>query len=92
MTGTMRLIEQRAPIQRFQGVDTKALPVYSRELLLDETSLYPEWFLKQYLGLPLNSDFWDEWSLLNDSLLNSASEQPQMFVHRDFLKKFNDAG
>ena len=71
-------------IQRFQGVETKGLPVYSRELLLDETSLYPEWFLKQYLGLPLNADFWAEWSLLNDSLLNSASEQPQMFVHRDF--------
>ena len=49
-------------IERFQGVDTKGLPVYSRKLLIDETSLYPEWFLKQYLGLPLSADFWDEWS------------------------------
>ena len=71
-------------IERFQGVDTKGLPVYSRKLLADETSLYPEWFLKQYLGLPLSADFWDEWSSLNDLLHDSAIEQPQMFVHRDF--------
>ena len=71
-------------IERFQGVDTKGLPVYSRKLLIDEPSLYPEWFLKQYLGLPLSADFWDEWSSLNDLLLDSAIEQPQMFVHRDF--------
>ena len=71
-------------IARFQGVETKGLPVYSRKLLIDETSLYPEWFLTQYLGLSLNADFWDEWSLLNDALLDSAIEQPQMFVHRDF--------
>ena len=71
-------------IQRFQGVDTKGLPVYSRKMLVDETSLYPEWFLTQHLGLSLSADFWDEWSLLNDSLVDSAREQPQMFVHRDF--------
>ena len=71
-------------LAQFQRVDTKALPIYSRKLLIDETSLYPEWFLTQYLGLSLSVDFWDEWSCLNDSLLDSAIEQPQMFVHRDF--------
>ena len=35
-------------------------------------------------GIAAQRDFWDEWSLLNDSLLDSAIEQPQMFVHRDF--------
>jgi aminoglycoside/choline kinase family phosphotransferase len=71
-------------LARFQRVDTKALPIYSRKLLKDETSLYPEWFLTQYLGLSLSADFWDEWSRLNDALLDSAIEQPQSFVHRDF--------
>ncbi len=71
-------------LARFQRVDTKALPIYSRKLLIDEMALYPEWFLTQYLGLSLSADFWNEWSHLNDSLLDSAIAQPQMFVHRDF--------
>ena len=60
------------------------LPDYSRQPLLDEMNLFPEWFLTQLLGVDLQPSDHD---LLNETmaiLVDSALEQPQVLVHRDF--------
>jgi len=65
-------------------VDASALPMYDRELLMSEMSLFPEWLLNKHLGLELTAD---EQKMLDDSftiLAEAALEQPQVFVHRDF--------
>ncbi|MEH6617190.1 MAG: phosphotransferase [Porticoccus sp.] len=59
-------------------------PDYSRQCLLDEMKLFPEWFLSQLLGLELQPS---DHVLLDETLArlaDSAQEQPQVVVHRDF--------
>lgn len=60
------------------------LPAYDRELLHRELCLFDDWFCAQMLGLQLSVDeknlLADTWRLLEDSAL----QQPQVRVHRDF--------
>ncbi len=59
-------------------------PSYSRQCLLDEMKLFPEWFLSQLLGIELQPS---DHELLDETLAqlaDSALEQPQVVVHRDF--------
>ena len=67
-----------------QQAPAASLPLYDEPLLLQEMELFKEWFLKNYLSLQLTDD---ENLILCDtfkSLANSALQQPQVFVHRDF--------
>lgn len=67
-----------------QTVAASELPAYDREKLLAEMQLFPEWFLGTYLQLSLSEQ---EQTLIEEvfsSLLDSALEQPQVFVHRDY--------
>lgn len=62
----------------------KGLPSYDRKLLLQEMELFREWYLGHHLGLELSAQ---ERSILDDAfslLAESALEQPQVFVHRDY--------
>ena len=59
-------------------------PPYNRELLLTEMRILPEWLVQKLLGYELSEA---ESSLLDKTfnlLLDSAEEQPQVLVHRDF--------
>ncbi|WP_345551739.1 aminoglycoside phosphotransferase family protein [Microbulbifer aestuariivivens] len=59
-------------------------PPYSRELLLTEMRILPEWLAGQMLGYTLSAS---ENALLERTfslLLDSAAEQPQVLVHRDY--------
>jgi aminoglycoside/choline kinase family phosphotransferase len=59
-------------------------PPYSRELLLMEMRILPEWLARNLLGCELSEA---ENSLLEKTfalLLDSAEEQPQVLVHRDY--------
>lgn len=60
------------------------LPPYSEAKLIDEMSLFDEWFLKKYLSLQPSAD---EMTLLlrtYDFLAKQALAQPQVVVHRDY--------
>lgn len=63
---------------------TSPLPPYDRERLLTEMHLFTDWFIPQYLGLPLSSDvaaiFEQQFTLIADAALR----QPTVFVHRDY--------
>ncbi len=60
------------------------LPPYDKQRLADEMGLFEPWYLNRHLGINLDQQ---QQSLLNgmfDLLIESALEQPQVFVHRDY--------
>jgi aminoglycoside/choline kinase family phosphotransferase len=60
------------------------LPPYSSDLLHDEMDLFRQWYLTTHLGLEIT----DEENKIMDKawqlLIDSAMEQPQRWVHRDY--------
>lgn len=63
---------------RFQNVE---LPHYDASLLKRELGIFEEWFLNQSLGIEIRDSLWEPVSTF---LINSALEQPQTCVHRDY--------
>ena len=57
------------------------LPYYDEELLSNELNLFFDWFLGEYLSLSIPEDIKNK---ISHVLISSASEQPQVCVHRDF--------
>jgi hypothetical protein len=63
------------------------LPPYDATLLRRELDLFPEWFVGRHLGHRLSGD---EKVMLDRTfrfLINSALNQPKVFVHRDFMPR-----
>lgn len=54
---------------------------YDRTKLLDEMQLFPDWFLTEYLEVNVDPKIMEP---VFNLLVESALEQPQVFVHRDF--------
>lgn len=65
-------------------VKTRDLPDYDADRLRAELELFPEWFLKRHLGLQLAASERLTLDKLFQKLVDSALEQPQVFVHRDY--------
>jgi len=65
------------------GIDSSncGLPVYDRALLQRELGIFYEWFLEKLLGIVLPDSLRRG---LDDLLIESALQQPQICVHRDF--------
>jgi hypothetical protein len=64
--------------------DPEFLPAYSAELLRGEMDLFRQWYLATHLGLEISDE---EHKIMDDAwqlLINSALEQPQRWVHRDY--------
>lgn len=64
--------------------DAQVLQPYNRTRLHDEVRLFPDWFIRQLLGYAPEAD---EEQLLEATFIqleDSALEQPQVLVHRDF--------
>lgn len=75
-----------AVLRRIAALDanTLDLPDYDRDLLSEEFSRFQLWFVEALLGCALEAE---EQQMLKDlcrKLLDSAVEQPQVLVHRDF--------
>jgi len=60
------------------------LPPYNRQRLLDEMGLFEPWYLKRHLGIRLDHEQKSVLDSIYDVLIESALEQPQVFVHRDY--------
>ena len=85
-------IEKNALVPRAIGVIAQMqcisgethLPAYDRSLLTTEMNLFAEWFVAQQLKLTLTGEEIAEIEKVRDFLVESALEQTQVFVHRDF--------
>lgn len=66
-----------------QAVDPSrgGLPAYDRALLSRELAIFYEWFLDKRLGIVIPSALGQT---LDDCLIDSALQQPQVCVHRDY--------
>lgn len=69
---------------KIQKADIDGLAEYDEELLLLEMGFMPEWFLATHLGITPN----EKQQKIIDRIFNvisaTVSQQPQVFVHRDF--------
>jgi len=63
---------------------TRGLPPYDRELLNRELALFTDWYLARHLELTLSAAEEAMLARVFELLVESALEQPQVFVHRDY--------
>lgn len=70
-----------------QHTDTSGLPVYDEALLRREMQLFPEWYLQRHLGLAIDEPLQKALDSLFDFLVEELLQQPQVFVHRDFMPR-----
>jgi len=62
----------------------EGLPAYDRELLMREMELFRDWLVKQHLGIELSAAEQAMIDAAFQQLAESALEQPQVCVHRDY--------
>ena len=62
----------------------KNIPSYTSGLLLNEMSLFEEWYLNKYKKIILNSNEKNDLSKIFNMIIKSNINQQQCFVHRDF--------
>jgi N-acetylmuramate 1-kinase len=65
-------------------IKPRGLPDYDATRLQAELDLFPEWFLEHHLGLRISASEKMIIGQVFKKLVDSALEQPQVFVHRDF--------
>jgi len=65
-------------------VDTGGLPLYSDAVLLQEMDLFKTWYLELRRNRLMLQDEVTVWENVCRLLIDSALEQPQVFVHKDF--------
>jgi aminoglycoside/choline kinase family phosphotransferase len=64
--------------------DSSGLPLYDRELLLFEMSLYRDWLIGTHLNIRLDQSQHQELQRSCELLADSALQQVMVCVHRDF--------
>lgn len=60
------------------------LPAYNGERLQAEMDLFEQWYLKCHLDIELDIEQQSDLKIIFQRLIDSALEQPQVFVHRDY--------
>jgi aminoglycoside/choline kinase family phosphotransferase len=65
-------------------VDTSGLADYDARLLQSELDLFSDWYLERHRQRPLSGGERILWAELCAALIDSATHQPQVFVHKDF--------
>jgi len=66
------------------SLDDGVLPVYDHAKLMSEMELFPEWFLRRYLGLSLSAEQQHLLHTLFEQLSQRALAQYAVCVHRDY--------
>lgn len=64
-----------------------ALPAYDQALLRRELDLFPVWYVQRHLGVEMNPGQRSELESIFGLLIASALDQPQVFVHRDYMPR-----
>jgi N-acetylmuramate 1-kinase len=65
-------------------VDARDLPPYDEQRLVSEMELMPTWFLQRHLGFDTQCEDWDVVEVAFRALVDNATRQEQVFVHRDY--------
>jgi len=68
---------------KMQAIDG-ALPAYTKERLQNEMALFESWYLNRHLDVQLDENQKENLNTIFRLLIDSALEQPQVFVHRDY--------
>lgn len=63
------------------------LPLYDAALLRQEMALFPQWYIERHLGIALSPDQAALLERLFALLVASATAQPAVFVHRDYMPR-----
>jgi len=63
------------------------LPPYGTALLRQEMLLFPQWYLGHHLGIELSIEQAASLERVLALLIASATAQPQVFVHRDYMPR-----
>ena len=63
------------------------LPSYDVALLRRELELFPEWYVRRHLGVEMSPAQLGAWQRVSDLLIDSALEQPNVLVHRDYMPR-----
>lgn len=74
-------------VQMQSRADASGLPRYDTSLLQRELMLYPQWYLGKHRGVTLSRAEQQAWETACELLMANALEQPQVFVHRDFMPR-----
>ena len=67
-----------------QQCPSKSLPAFDKQHMLNEMSLFIEWFLKAYLNLSLTTDEEHLIHITFNTIAERVAAQPQVFIHRDY--------
>lgn len=76
-----------ALIQWQKSTRTNELPPYDEKLLRRELNLFPEWFINRHLGVTLDNAQKKSLESIFTHLIDSALDQPRVYVHRDFMPR-----
>lgn len=60
------------------------LPAYDEQLLQTEMDLFETWYLNRHMGIQLDETQKTSLDGVFKTLIQNATEQPQVFVHRDY--------
>ena len=71
-------------LRKMAHISCAELPRYDEIRLQEEMNLFPGWFLTQQLSLSLSENENQMLEKVFGFLIESAIEQPQVFVHRDY--------
>ena len=71
-------------LQRCMGLAARELPPYDAAMLQREVDLFRDWFLIELLQVNLSGTDGQRLDQFFTTLINSALEQPQVCVHRDY--------
>jgi len=66
------------------SVDDNNLPVFDAAMLRSEMDLFPDWYLGRHRTAMPRAEIDAAWAGFCNQIINSALDQPQCFVHRDF--------
>ena len=76
-----RALTDLLPLATNENLLNANLPPYDEKVLRREMALFEEWFVEQLLDEELPQDLWEN---VQQILVKSALEQPQVCVHRDY--------
>lgn len=65
-------------------VDASGLPDFDAESLRSDMDLFPKWYLGHHRKTVSGDSFDTDWEGFCQSIIDSALNQPQCYIHRDF--------
>ncbi len=79
-----RALDALSVLQNCREIPGYSLPLFTPELMRQELELFKEWFLAKHKGIILTAPLEKQLALTFDFLIQSAAQQYQVCMHRDF--------